>query len=152
MIEPSARASMPGSTARMVRYIDFTLSWKATSSSSGVQSSTVPAWTKPAQLTRMSTRPISLVRAPTASSLSTSSLRVFSPSSPASAASFTSVAQTSAPARPSPSAMARPMPLPAAVTSATRPCKPATRSLPDVFPTAAARRPLQKVAANSSST
>ena len=96
----------------------------AKSRSSSFISRIDPAWTKPAQLNRMSTRPISATAAFTSASLSTSSLRVwifFSPEISASTVSLMSVACTVAPALANASALARPMPCAAAVISTILP-------------------------------
>ena len=54
-IEPPPLASIAGRKARMVRKCERALRLKARSQSSSVASSTLPWWTKPAQLNRMST-------------------------------------------------------------------------------------------------
>src|SRR5579875_4147656 len=50
MIEPPPAATMPGSSARVRRYIDPTLSCQACVHCASVQSRIVPACTMPAQL------------------------------------------------------------------------------------------------------
>src|SRR5262245_36111743 len=56
-IVPFPFASIPGSTARIVRNIDFTLRSKAASQSSSEHSRTLPWWTNPAQLKSTSNGP-----------------------------------------------------------------------------------------------
>jgi hypothetical protein len=95
MIDPSPRSSMPGSTARMVRIIDFTFRFSAKSRSASVISRIEPACTKPAQLNSTSTRPISPTAAATSASDKTSRRRVtmfFSPARSCKPVSLTSVA------------------------------------------------------------
>ncbi|MNT64365.1 hypothetical protein D3C72_2022580 [compost metagenome] len=102
----------------MVRIMARTLRSKAKSRSPAVMSITVPPWTTPAQLNRMSKGPVSATMASTAASFSTSSTRVSSTSPSAfastarlpSASALMSVATTLAPARAKASALARPIP------------------------------------------
>jgi hypothetical protein len=86
----------------------------------------VPLWTKPAQLKSTSTAGISPTTPAIAALSSTSSRAVrtrSTPSKPASSFSLTSVAQTCAPSAAMASALARPMPCPAAVTRTVLPFK-----------------------------
>ena len=125
---------MPGRKARIVRCIDLALTSKEKSQSSSVVVSTVPWWTKPAQLKRMSTGPYFLAIASTASVERTSSPSVTAtPWSLRSAISsgLRSVAITSAPSRAKASAVARPIPAPAAVRNARLPL---SRSMSFPFP------------------
>src|SRR5262249_12312763 len=89
------------------------------------QSSTVPWCTKPAQLASTSSapylRPTSLARASTAAVERTSSARRSTAQSPLSLPASRSVAITFAPSAAKAAAIARPIPCPAAVTSATFP-------------------------------
>ncbi len=123
MIEPLPLFSMPGRKALIVRYIERTLRSKANDHSSSLQSSTLPACTKPAQLKSTSTGPWALAAAAIAAGSSTSSCRGVQPSSAASASRLISVAMTRAPSRAKASAVARPMPCAAAVTRAVFPAR-----------------------------
>src|SRR4051794_33354552 len=71
----------------------------------------------------MSIGPTFSAKLATCLSESTSSFRFLARANPSSAAALTSVAHTVAPSATKASAMARPMPLPAAVTTATLPFK-----------------------------
>ena len=104
----------------MVRNIERTFSSKAKSHSVSVASSSVPWCTKPAQLNRMSTGPASSAARMMSPACSTSSFaaRMRSEAISCTSASFTSVAMTVAPSAAKASAVARPMPWPAAVTKA----------------------------------
>ena len=66
MMAPPPRSIMPGSTARIVRTIAFTLRSSANSRSASFISRIEPAWTKPAQLNSTSIAPISATAALTA--------------------------------------------------------------------------------------
>src|SRR5216684_2742257 len=124
-IAPFLRLSIAGRKALIVRCIDLTLRSKEKSQSCSEQSSTEPWWTKPAQFTSTSTgptlRPMSLASASTASVERTSSFSRTAPRSPLSLPVSRSVATTLAPSAKNASAMARPIPCPAAVTSAIFP-------------------------------
>src|SRR5476649_1222676 len=123
-IEPPPLASMAGRKAWIVQNMLRTLRLKPNCHCSSVASSTLPWWTKPAQLNSTSAPPTSLANAPIAALSSTSSLRVLMPSTPASPFSFsasTSVAHTVAPSRAKARAVAAPIPCPAAVTTQTFP-------------------------------
>src|SRR5712692_3946462 len=134
-IEPLLRLSIAGRNALIVRCIDLTLRSKEKSQSSSEQSSTEPWWTKPAQFTSTSTgptlRPTSFASASTASVERTSSFSRTAPRSPLSLPVSRSVATTLAPSAKNASAMARPIPCPAAVTSVifpfSRPAIPASQ-------------------------
>src|SRR5437899_1503376 len=125
MIEPRPCCSMPGTKARIMRYIARTLRSTEKSKATSSQSSRVPWCTKPAPLKSTSTAPTACAVALMASASRTSSLRTSMPR--ASAASFSSrvssmsVAITRAPSRANASAVARPMPWPAAVRKAVLP-------------------------------
>src|SRR5271170_2763706 len=119
-IDPRPFSSIPGRKARIVRCIDLTLRSNEKSQSASEQSSTLPWWTKPAQLKRTSIAPISRASAATASLERTSSLR-FSASRPARPSTSMSVAMTRAPSRWKASAVARPIPAAAAVSNAVFP-------------------------------
>src|SRR3954451_5328913 len=121
-IDPPPRSSMPGRNARMVRCMDLTLRSNEKSQSRSEHSSTVPWWTKPAALTSASMGPVSRASASTSCVESTSRGRRSAPLRPSSFAGSRSVAQTAAPSRRKVSAMARPIPCPAAVTTAVLPC------------------------------
>src|SRR5437588_7445510 len=137
-IAPFLRLSIAGRKLLIVRCIDLTLRSKEKSQSASEQSSTEPWWTKPGQFASTSTgptsRPISWASASTASVERTSSLWRTAPRRPLSLAASRSVATTLAPSARNASAMARPIPCPAAVTSAIfpfrRPAIPA--SLPSI--------------------
>src|SRR5438034_703299 len=124
-IEPLLRLSIAGRNALIVRCIDLTLRSKEKSQSSSEQSSTQPWWTKPAQFTSTATGPtllpMSFASASTASVERTSSFSRTAPRSPLSLPVSRSVATTLAPSARNASAMARPIPCPAAVTSAIFP-------------------------------
>src|ERR1700687_965484 len=134
-IAPFLRLSIAGRKALIVRCMDLTLRSKEKSQSSSEQSSTEPWWTKPAQFTSTSTgptlRPMSFASASTASVERTSSGRRTAPRNPLSLPISRSVATTLAPSARNASAMARPIPCPAAVTSAifpfSRPAIPASQ-------------------------
>src|SRR5690348_7663689 len=121
MIEPPPPAIMPGRKPRIMWYIDFTLSSKAASHSSGSTSSTVPPGTEPAQLNSTCTRPARRANSPMARASRTSSTCGSQPATLRTAAASMSAASTRAPARAKASALARPMPEPAAVTTAVLP-------------------------------
>src|SRR6202042_828741 len=76
MMLPFLAASIAGTKARQVRYIDLTLRSNEKSQSDSEQSRIVPWWTKPAQLKRMSMAPSSAARALTALMSRTSRRRV----------------------------------------------------------------------------
>jgi hypothetical protein len=119
-IAPPPRSIIAGSTARMVRIIERTLRSTAKSKSASGISRIEPAWTKPAPLNSTSTGPTAATVATMSALSSTSSRRVSMPVMPpisASVVSLMSVAMTRAPAAANASAVARPMPWPAAVTS-----------------------------------
>src|SRR3569833_3995207 len=122
-IVPCLRASIPGSAARMVRTIDSTLRSQAAAKLASSLSSTVPFGTMPAQLKRMSQRSSRAKKAETASSSRTSRrvARMLGSPSAFSAASSMSVAWTVAPSAAKACAVARPIPAPAAVTTAIFP-------------------------------
>src|SRR5438445_5186092 len=131
MIEPPPRASMPGSSAWIMRYIEVTLSCQAKSQSSLLHSRMLPACTKPAQL-KITSNALSALACCAASAWIaavsvTSSRRVSIEGACArsvcSASALMSVASTRAPSRANASALARPMPCPAAVTSVRLSCK-----------------------------
>src|SRR5437868_10466650 len=126
MIEPPPCASMPGSTARISRYIDFTFRLNEKSQSLSSQSRMLPACTKPAPLNSTSMAGSVPTRDWMAAASVTSSLRVVTPGvSPSvdNSASLTSVAMTLAPCSAKANAVARPMPWPAAVTRAVLPAR-----------------------------
>src|SRR3954453_14124027 len=122
-IDPPPRSSMPGRNARTVRCMDLTLRSNEKSQSRSEHSSTVPWWTKPAALTSPSIGPVSRASASTSCVERTSRGRRSAPLRPSSFAGSRSVAQTAAPSRRKVSAMARPIPCPAAVTTAVLACK-----------------------------
>ena len=102
-------------------YIDVTLSSNAAFHAAGSTSSTVPLGTEPAQLNSTSTRPAVFANAAIAAGSRTSSTWPSQPASVAKAFPSMSAANTRAPARAKASALARPMPEPAAVTIAVFP-------------------------------
>ncbi len=123
-IEPSRRSRMCGRKALMVEAMVTTLTRKLRSSSAAEASSTVPTPTMPTQLTSTWAWANSAASLPTASSLVTSSTAVLTPAAGAQASSTAccrSTATTSAPSRLKASAMARPMPWPAPVTTQVLP-------------------------------
>ena len=132
---PPPRSSMPGSTARMERYIAFTLRSKAASQSSSEHARMLPWCTYPAQLKRTSNGPRAVTRSCTAAAPRTSSTAVerrgSSAASAASAFSSMSVASARAPSCANANAVARPIPCPAAVNSAVLP---ASRPLIELAP------------------
>src|ERR1700722_3280257 len=121
-IAPRPSFSMTGRKARIMRCIDLTLRSKEKSQSASEHCSTLPSCTKPAQLTRMCGAPNSLVTdcasASTAAVERTSSFTHCFAASPLSFVSSRSLAMTVAPSAMNASAMARPMPWPAAVVTA----------------------------------
>src|SRR5262245_55036465 len=125
MIEPPPFLSIAGRNALMVRCMDLTLRSKEKSQSFSEHSSAVPWCTWPATLTRISGAPNSLMVAFANASTffveSTSSLADLAVFRPLSLSAATSVAMTLAPSAMNASAIARPMPWPAAVTSANFP-------------------------------
>ena len=129
-IEPPPFSSIPGRKARIVRCIALTLRSKEKSQSSSEQSRTLPWWTKPAQLNRMSIGPTSPRQRRDRLWERTSSLRR-SASSPARPSRSMSVATTRAPSSRKALAVARPMPAAAAVRTATLPAnRPAIENAP----------------------
>ena len=126
MIEPLPCSSMPGRTALHRRYIALAFRSKAKSQSSSVLSRILPVWTNPAQLNRTSSLSDSANTRLMSSGLVASSFNAVMPSSPSSSAkavSLMSVAMTEAPALAKASALARPMPCPAAVIKAVLPSR-----------------------------
>src|SRR6266508_3831198 len=135
MILPPARAIMTGATARARRNMEVRFVASTRSHSSSVTSTVFFSSVMPALLTRMSTGPSVVPTSRTAASISAA--RVTSSRKPParlpgrriSSAVFSAWSieraqqATSAPAAPSASAMARPIPRLAPVTSATRPFK-----------------------------
>src|ERR1700754_1363998 len=124
---PAFFASMPGRNALIVRCIDLTLRSNEKSQSCSEHSSTLPWCTWPAQLTSTSSAPYSaaicLARASTDAVERASSFKRFALLLPSSLLSSTSVAITLEPSAANASAIARPIPCPAAVTNATLPCR-----------------------------
>ena len=130
-IRPRRRSIMPSSTARVTRIGPFKLIARTLSQVSSALFTNGSALSQPALLTRMSVGPrrrsASAIAAATAPASVTSMRRPMPPTaSPASRAvrSSTSSAATFAPSAARRSAIARPMPRPAPVTSATRSVSP----------------------------
>ena len=121
MIDPPPRSSMPGRKAWIIRAMLRTLSVQAKSHSSSLESSTVPWWTNPAQLNSTSIAPTDAAMVRMEAGSVTSS--ACASGKPASFAASRSVAITRAPSARNASAVARPIPCPAAVTKAVLPCK-----------------------------
>ena len=124
MIEPPPWASIAGRKARIMRYMAVTLRLSVSSQSSGSQSRSAPWGTRPAQLKSTSRAPISSAAAATAPASRTSRARQVTPSNvarPASLASSISLAQSRAPSLWNATAVAWPIPCPAAVISAVLP-------------------------------
>ena len=125
MIVPCPRASHAGMKAFIMWKCALTLRSKEKSQALSSVSMSVPAWTKPEQLNRMSGVPTRLAAASIWSCFSTSRVKVSMPdcsaASEASASALMSVAQTLAPSFAMQMADARPMPWPAEVTIAVLP-------------------------------
>src|ERR1700760_1381215 len=115
-ITPLRPATKPGTDACMVRNIERTFRSNASAQSSSFASCSVPWCTMPAQLNRMSIAPASRAACLMSSPRSTSSraVRMVSEAIACSFAASMSVAITRAPAAAKASAVARPMPWPAA--------------------------------------
>src|SRR5665213_1408481 len=127
MMEPPPFLSIAGTKARSTRCIDLTLTSNERSQSASEHSRMLPWCTQPAKLQSTFGVPNSLstfsASALTASVLVTSRAKVFALSRPASFAASRSVAITVAPSAMKASAIARPMPCPAAVKNTSLPCK-----------------------------
>ena len=123
MTDPPPWAIMPGRKARHMRYIAVRLRSTEKAHCASSQSRMVPAATKPAQLKSTSGPGSRATMAAMRAGSRTSRTWVSIPSaaSVASVAGLMSVATTRAPSRAIMSADARPIPCPAAVTSATLP-------------------------------
>src|SRR5690606_13681200 len=136
MMEPCRRSIMPGRNTRISRYMARTFSSKEKSQAASSHSRIVPACTKPAPLNSTSTGPASAAPRAAAAGSVASSLMAVQPGTAPTASGSRSAASTCAPSRAYASAVARPMPCPAAVTNAVFPC-----NLPDMpgSPVVAAR-------------
>src|SRR5215469_6931128 len=122
-IEPRPCSSIAGRKARQVRCIDLTLMSNDRSQSCSEHCRIGPSCTQPAQLTRICGAPKSRTTDWASASTSgverTSSLTLFFAASPLSLAASRSLAITTAPSPMKRAAIARPMPWPAAVMTAT---------------------------------
>src|SRR5579871_3033243 len=114
---------MAGSAALQMRYMLVTFSSSERAQSASVQSRIEPAATQPAQLKTTSKAGRSANKAAIAAASVTSRARVSTPFSEPSLAGSTSVASTRAPSRANASAVARPIPWPAAVTRQALPLR-----------------------------
>src|SRR5882672_7954317 len=121
MIEPARAARIAGRNARIMWYIEVTLRVKAASQCAGSMSSTVPMGTEPAQLKSTSALPTVFANEAIDEGSRTSSTWPSQPTIEARDCPLMSAANTRAPARANASALARPMPEPAAVTTAVLP-------------------------------
>src|SRR5919109_1573668 len=121
MMDPARAATMPGRKARIMWYMEFTLRSNAAFQVAGSTSSTVPLGTVPAQLNNTSTWPARAANAEMASAWRTSSTKPSQPATTCTALASISTASTRAPSRAKASALARPIPDAAAVTTAALP-------------------------------
>src|SRR5579872_1512395 len=122
-IEPAPRANIPGNAALHTRNMLVTLTSHDRRQSSSVQSRIDPWCTQPAAFTTTSKAISSAKRAVTALGSVTSKRRASAPAIDATVSASMSVATTRAPSATKRSAVARPMPAPAAVTRQALPCR-----------------------------